>query len=87
MNSKSVKLLYLTLLILCLVEVRPTLHVVFVDSNHLILAWRELTILPVDGLLLWTVATALEYLFHPLYSCKLPLVLGHEETSVAHDVV
>ena len=87
MYSKSVKLLYLTLLVLCLVEVRPTLHVVFVDSNHLILARWELTILPVDGLLLWTVATTLEYLFHPLYCCKLPLVLGHEETSVTHDVV
>ena len=52
MHSKSVELLHLTLLILRMMKVGPTLHVVFVDSDHLILAWRELTILPVDGILL-----------------------------------
>ena len=87
MHSKSVELLHLTLLILRMMEVRPTLHVVFVDSDHLLLTGWELTVLPVDGILLWTVTAALEYLLHPLHSGELPLVVGHEEASVAHGVV
>jgi hypothetical protein len=68
-------------------EVRPTLHIVFVDSDHLLLAGWELTVLPVDGILLRAVTLRLEYLLHPLDGGKLPLVVRHEETSVAHGVV
>ena len=87
MHSKSVELLHLTLLILCLMEVGPTLHVVLIDSDHLLLAGRELAVLPVDGLFLGAVAAALEHLLHPLHSGELPLVVGHEVASVAHGVV
>ena len=87
MNREAVELLCLTLLVLSMVEVGPTLHVVFIDSDHLLLAGRELTVLPVDGLLLGAVAAALEHLLHPLHSGELPLVERHEEASMAHGVV
>jgi hypothetical protein len=86
-NGKALKLIHQGLLVLGLVEVRPALCILFVDRNHLVLARRKLAVLPVDSFLLGAVASILQNLLHPLYSCKLTLVVGHEIASVAHSVV
>ena len=86
-NGKALKLIHRGLLVLGLAEVRPALSILFVDRNHLVLAGRELAVLPVDGLLLGAVASPLQHLLHPIHRGELPLVVGHEEASVAHGVV
>ena len=69
-NGKPLKLINRGLLILGLVKVRPAFGIFFVNRNHLVLTRRKLTVLPVNGVLLWTIAFVLKNLLHPLNSSK-----------------